>query len=63
MELLPIKRKRMKIATGLTIVLLAVGVWAWTYDPENLNLLTGYIGVAIIPTIGFIFADTLRKSE
>jgi hypothetical protein len=63
MELLPIKRKRMKIATGLTILLLIVGVGAWVYNPEHLTVLTAYIGVAIIPTIGFIFADTIRKSE
>ena len=63
MEMLPIKRKRMKIAVFMSILLLIIGAGAWVYDAENMPNLTAYVGVAIIPTLGFIFADTLRKSE
>lgn len=43
--------------------MLVVGLGAWWHDAENLNSLTGYMGVAVVPVLGFLFADTFRKSE
>ena len=58
-----LKHKRLKVALAVFIVMLVVGLVSWWHDAENLNSLTGYMGVAVVPVLGFLFADTFRKSE
>jgi Na+/citrate or Na+/malate symporter len=58
-----LKQKRLKVSLAVFAVMLIVGMVAWWHDAENMNALTGYMGVAVVPVLGFIFADTFRKSE
>jgi hypothetical protein len=63
MNILPKQQKRLKIGLATFLIVMAVGIWAFIRDAENLSQLTGYMAVAVVPVFSFIFADTFRKSD